>query len=129
MEKKLRLCKRVNVLLIFTYGNILVLNVVTQSPYLHCQVYMGTYIVYVCVCVCSLFIKLCLKQYCLLYRVVCSKWNVVFQVTKKTVMEIVRRLMTHMDRAEGTMYRDELLQKIILICSQNNFQYITNFEW
>ncbi|KAG7160365.1 AP-3 complex subunit delta-1-like [Homarus americanus] len=50
-------------------------------------------------------------------------------VTKKTVMEIVRRLMTHMDRAEGTMYRDELLQKIILICSQNNFQYITNFEW
>ncbi|KAK3868287.1 hypothetical protein Pcinc_026301 [Petrolisthes cinctipes] len=50
-------------------------------------------------------------------------------VTKKTVMEIVRRLMNHMDRAEGTMYRDELLQKIILICSQNNFQYITNFEW
>lgn len=44
-------------------------------------------------------------------------------------MEIVRRLMNHMDRAEGTMYRDELLQKIILICSQNNFQYITNFEW
>lgn len=52
-----------------------------------------------------------------------------FQVSKKTVMEIVRRLMTHMDRAEGTMYRDELLQKIILICSQNNYQYITNFEW
>ncbi|XP_037789787.1 AP-3 complex subunit delta-1-like [Penaeus monodon] len=50
-------------------------------------------------------------------------------VSKKTVMEIVRRLMTHMDRAEGTMYRDELLQKIILICSQNNYQYITNFEW
>ncbi|XP_068238241.1 AP-3 complex subunit delta-1 isoform X2 [Palaemon carinicauda] len=50
-------------------------------------------------------------------------------VSKKTVMEIVRRLMTHMDRAEGTMYRDELLQKIILICSQNNYQFISNFEW
>ncbi|XP_018015411.1 AP-3 complex subunit delta-1 isoform X2 [Hyalella azteca] len=50
-------------------------------------------------------------------------------VSKKTVMEIVRRLMTHMDRAEGTFYRDELLQKIIQICSQNNYQYITNFEW
>ena len=51
------------------------------------------------------------------------------QVSKKTVMEIVKRLMTHMERAEGTFYRDELLQKIIQICSQNNYQYITNFEW
>lgn len=50
-------------------------------------------------------------------------------VSKKNVMEIVRRLMTHMDRAEGTMYRDELLQKIILICSQNSYQFISNFEW
>ncbi|XP_076060659.1 adaptor-related protein complex 3, delta 1 subunit-like garnet isoform X2 [Oratosquilla oratoria] len=50
-------------------------------------------------------------------------------VSKKTVMEIVKRLMTHMDRAEGTSYRDELLQKIILICSQNNYQFIANFEW
>lgn len=53
----------------------------------------------------------------------------VAQVSKKTVMEIVRRLMTHMDRAEGSFYRDELLHKIIQICSQNNYQYITNFEW
>lgn len=44
-------------------------------------------------------------------------------------MEIVRKLMTHMDHAEGSTYRDELLQKIILICSQNNYQLITNFEW
>lgn len=34
-----------------------------------------------------------------------------------------------MDKAEGTIYRDELLSKIILICSQNNYQFITNFEW
>lgn len=34
-----------------------------------------------------------------------------------------------MDKAEGTVYRDELLSKIILICSQNNYQFITNFEW
>lgn len=44
-------------------------------------------------------------------------------------MEIVKKLMVHMDKAEGTVYRDELLSKIILICSQNNYQFITNFEW
>jgi AP-3 complex subunit delta-1 len=44
-------------------------------------------------------------------------------------MEIVKKLMVHMDKAEGTTYRDELLSKIIQICSQNNYQYITNFEW
>lgn len=44
-------------------------------------------------------------------------------------MEIVKKLMVHMDKAEGTVYRDELLGKIILICSQNNYQFITNFEW
>ena len=25
--------------------------------------------------------------------------------------------------------RDELLQKIVKICSQNDYQFITNFEW
>ncbi|XP_030747529.1 AP-3 complex subunit delta-1 [Sitophilus oryzae] len=50
-------------------------------------------------------------------------------VSKKNLMEIVKKLMIHMDKAEGTVYRDELLSKIILICSQNNYQFITNFEW
>ncbi|XP_060533617.1 AP-3 complex subunit delta [Cylas formicarius] len=50
-------------------------------------------------------------------------------VSKKNLMEIVKKLMIHMDKAEGTTYRDELLSKIILICSQNNYQFITNFEW
>ncbi|XP_014232130.1 AP-3 complex subunit delta-1 [Trichogramma pretiosum] len=50
-------------------------------------------------------------------------------VSKKNLMEIVKKLMMHMDKAEGTMYRDELLSKIIQICSQNNYQFITYFEW
>uniref|UniRef100_A0A671SB20 AP-3 complex subunit delta-1 n=1 Tax=Sinocyclocheilus anshuiensis TaxID=1608454 RepID=A0A671SB20_9TELE len=50
-------------------------------------------------------------------------------VSKKNLMEIVKKLMLHVDKAEGTTYRDELLTKIIDICSQSNFQYITNFEW
>lgn len=50
-------------------------------------------------------------------------------VSKKNLMEIVKKLMMHMDKAEGTTYRDELMDKIILICSQNDYQHITNFEW
>jgi len=50
-------------------------------------------------------------------------------VTKKNLMEIVKKLMTHMEKAEGSAYRDELMEKIVCICSQNDYQHITNFEW
>ena len=50
-------------------------------------------------------------------------------VSKKTLLDIVKKLMVHMEKAEGTSYRDELLAKIIQICSQSNYQFITNFEW
>ncbi|TMS34312.1 hypothetical protein L596_001937 [Steinernema carpocapsae] len=50
-------------------------------------------------------------------------------VSKKNIMEIVKKLMEHVDAAEGSHYRDELLSRIISICSYNNYQYITNFEW
>ncbi|XP_075921928.1 AP-3 complex subunit delta-1-like isoform X2 [Petromyzon marinus] len=50
-------------------------------------------------------------------------------VSKKNLMEIVKKLMSHVDKAEGTTYRDELLTKIIDICSQSNYQHVTNFEW
>ncbi|XP_076811887.1 AP-3 complex subunit delta-1-like isoform X4 [Clavelina lepadiformis] len=50
-------------------------------------------------------------------------------VSKKNLMEIIKKLMIHVEKTEGTQYRDELLSKIIEICSQNNYQYITNFEW
>lgn len=44
-------------------------------------------------------------------------------------MDIARKLMVHMDKAEGSHYRDELLSKIVEICSQGDYQHITNFEW
>ena len=53
----------------------------------------------------------------------------IVQVSKKNLMEIVKKLMVHMDKAEGTNYRDELLAKIVEICSQSNYQFVTNFEW
>ena len=40
-------------------------------------------------------------------------------VSRKNLMEIVKKLMTHMDKAEGTTYRDELMYKIVQICQQN----------
>ncbi len=48
-------------------------------------------------------------------------------VNKKSLMEIVKKLMAHMDKAEGTTYRDELMEKIIKICSQNDYAVSTRF--
>ncbi|XP_017853246.1 AP-3 complex subunit delta isoform X3 [Drosophila busckii] len=50
-------------------------------------------------------------------------------VSKKNLMEIVKRLLGHMERAEGSAYRDELLYKVIEICSQSSYLHVTNFEW
>ncbi|CAF1354526.1 unnamed protein product [Rotaria sordida] len=50
-------------------------------------------------------------------------------VTRKALIDIVHKLMIHMDKSEGSLYRDELVSKIIEICSQNDYQHITNFEW
>ncbi|KAG6458668.1 hypothetical protein O3G_MSEX010976 [Manduca sexta] len=44
-------------------------------------------------------------------------------------MEIVKKLMVHMERAEGTLYRDELLTRMVEICAQNNYQHVLDFEW
>lgn len=66
--------------------------------------------------------KLKIKTWELLIKNFCFR-------SQRKLMEIVKKLMVHMDKAKGTTYRDELLSKIIDICSQNNYQYITNFEW
>jgi AP-3 complex subunit delta-1 len=50
-------------------------------------------------------------------------------VTKKTLMEIVRKLMAHMQKAEGAHYRDQLLAKCVSLCSYNNYQFVASFEW
>ncbi|XP_075250046.1 AP-3 complex subunit delta-1-like isoform X2 [Convolutriloba macropyga] len=50
-------------------------------------------------------------------------------INKKNLMEIVKKLMSHIEKAEGTQYRDELLSKVIEVCSHDNYKHITNFEW
>ncbi|XP_032234708.1 AP-3 complex subunit delta-1 isoform X2 [Nematostella vectensis] len=54
---------------------------------------------------------------------------VVGMVSKKNIMDIIKKLMIHIDKADSQNYRDELLSKIIMICSQGDYQYVTNFEW
>jgi len=49
-------------------------------------------------------------------------------VDKKNLAFIVDKLKYHMEQAEG-LYKDELLEKIVTICSQDKYKFITDFEW
>lgn len=49
-------------------------------------------------------------------------------VTRRNLQEVVRRLLDHVSNAEGR-YRDELLNKIIFICSRNKYEFLTDFAW
>eukprot|EP01098_Paradermamoeba_levis_P007609 TRINITY_DN3155_c0_g3_i7.p1 TRINITY_DN3155_c0_g3~~TRINITY_DN3155_c0_g3_i7.p1 ORF type:complete len:851 (+),score=264.14 TRINITY_DN3155_c0_g3_i7:120-2672(+) len=51
--------------------------------------------------------------------------------SKKNLVEIIQKLMERLEKAEGS-YRDDLIEKIIGICSQGQgvlYQFVTNFEW
>ena len=43
-------------------------------------------------------------------------------------MDIIGKLMDKFEDAEGS-YRDDLVEKVIEICSQENYKFITDFEW
>eukprot|EP00808_Paulinella_micropora_P018737 g66473.t1 len=49
-------------------------------------------------------------------------------VSKRNLMGIVKRLMTHLETSEGT-YRDTVLARILNICAQENFAYVADFAW
>jgi AP-3 complex subunit delta-1 len=50
-------------------------------------------------------------------------------VSKKNLQDIVLKLMTHLETADGTSYRDSVIAKIIDICSNENYKYVTDFGW
>lgn len=54
---------------------------------------------------------------------------IVGMVSKKNIMDIIKKLMEQIDKADSQTYCDELLSKIIQICSINDYHYVTNFEW
>ncbi|KAA3680084.1 AP-3 complex subunit delta [Paragonimus westermani] len=51
-------------------------------------------------------------------------------VSKSNLIEIVKFLIKHVNNTtDGTHFRNELVTKIVHICSRENYQYITSFEW
>ena len=53
---------------------------------------------------------------------------IIGMVNKRTLMDIVKNLMDRLDTSDEK-YREELISKVITICSQGNYQYIVDFEW
>jgi AP-3 complex subunit delta len=53
---------------------------------------------------------------------------IVGMVNKRNLMDIIKKLMDKLHDAEGG-YQDDLIAKIIDICSQNSYAHITDFEW
>ena len=49
-------------------------------------------------------------------------------VTKRNLVDIVQKLLEHVHLAEGT-YRDELIAKIIFVCSRDKYAFLSNFPW
>lgn len=49
-------------------------------------------------------------------------------VTKKNLIELINQLMVHVDQAEGS-YRDELVGKIMFMCSRDKYAQMTDFSW
>ncbi|CAH8638345.1 unnamed protein product [Schistosoma rodhaini] len=51
-------------------------------------------------------------------------------VSKTNLMDIVKHLMIHIgSSSSGLHYRNELLSKVVYICSQDNYRNVTSFEW
>ncbi|KYR00084.1 delta adaptin [Tieghemostelium lacteum] len=47
---------------------------------------------------------------------------------KKNLPDIVAKLLDQLETAEGT-YKDQIIGKIIELCSMQTYQFITDFEW
>ncbi|CBY38432.1 unnamed protein product [Oikopleura dioica] len=50
-------------------------------------------------------------------------------VTKSTIMDITAKLLDYVRKTDNAIYRDELVSKMIDMCSQQGFAFIKNFEW
>ena len=49
-------------------------------------------------------------------------------VTRKTLEDLVLKLLAHVRQADGA-YRDELVSRIILVCSRDKYAYLSDFVW
>jgi hypothetical protein len=49
--------------------------------------------------------------------------------THKNIKKIVGNMMQFVQEAEDEAYRTALVEKIVQVCSQKQYQYTTDFEW
>ncbi|KAJ1448600.1 adaptin N terminal region-domain-containing protein [Pelagophyceae sp. CCMP2097] len=49
-------------------------------------------------------------------------------VTRRNLEELVVKLLSHVARADGT-YRDELISRIVFMCSRDKYAYLSDFAW
>ena len=49
-------------------------------------------------------------------------------VTRKTLEDLALKLLAHVRQADGA-YRDELVSRIILVCSRDKYAYLSDFVW
>eukprot|EP00636_Phaeomonas_parva_P006326 CAMPEP_0118860750 /NCGR_PEP_ID=MMETSP1163-20130328/6498_1 /TAXON_ID=124430 /ORGANISM="Phaeomonas parva, Strain CCMP2877" /LENGTH=447 /DNA_ID=CAMNT_0006794477 /DNA_START=229 /DNA_END=1568 /DNA_ORIENTATION=- len=49
-------------------------------------------------------------------------------VTRRSLVELVHRLLVHVGVAEGR-YRSELVRKIIFMCSREKYSFLADFDW
>ncbi|KAK4468673.1 hypothetical protein MN116_007856 [Schistosoma mekongi] len=51
-------------------------------------------------------------------------------VSKTNLMDVVKHLMIHIGNlSSGLHYRNELISKVVYICSQDNYHNVASFEW
>eukprot|EP00596_Hydrurales_sp_CCMP1899_P000436 CAMPEP_0119039688 /NCGR_PEP_ID=MMETSP1177-20130426/9301_1 /TAXON_ID=2985 /ORGANISM="Ochromonas sp, Strain CCMP1899" /LENGTH=993 /DNA_ID=CAMNT_0007003873 /DNA_START=91 /DNA_END=3072 /DNA_ORIENTATION=+ len=49
-------------------------------------------------------------------------------VSRKSLVDLVHHLLTHVKHSEG-VYRDELISKILFMCSNDKYGLVTDFAW
>ena len=50
-------------------------------------------------------------------------------INSKNIQDIVQRLCEQMNKTESNFYRDELISKIVDMCSLKMYKYVSDFEW
>ncbi|MDP2439236.1 MAG: adaptin domain-containing protein, partial [archaeon] len=51
-------------------------------------------------------------------------------VSRRNIMDIIQKLVEKIDVTDDPVYKDDLVEKCIEICSQNNtYSFITDFDW
>jgi len=58
----------------------------------------------------------------------CSLELIGGMITQRNLMDMVRRLLEQVRSAEGA-YREQLIDKIMFICSRDRYSFLTDFAW